>query len=83
MASSEQGLHSVLATLEQCRATLAASANRETAQLVSVAILQLRMKINRIADSELKALCDAMILDEGSSPQGQRQRSSPVLKLVK
>jgi hypothetical protein len=83
VASSEQGLHSVLATLEQCRATLAASANRETAQLVSVAILQLRMKLNRIADSELKALCDAMILDDGSSPQGQRQRSSPVLKLVK
>jgi hypothetical protein len=83
VASSEQGLHSVLATLEQCRATLAASANRETAQLVSVAILQLRMKINRIADSELKALCDAMILDDGSSPQGQRQRSAPVLKLVK
>jgi hypothetical protein len=50
---------------------------------VSVAILQLRMKINRIADSELKALCDAMILDDGSSPQGQRQRSAPVLKLVK
>jgi hypothetical protein len=91
VASSEQGLHSVLATLEQCRATLTASANRETAQLVSVAILQLRMKINRIADSELKALCDAMTPDDGPterspgtlSPQGQRQRSTAVLKLVK
>ena len=83
MASSEQGLQSLLATLEQCRTALAASANRETAQLVSVAILQLRMKINRIAESELKALCDAMTADDGSSPQGQRQRSSAVLKLVK
>jgi hypothetical protein len=83
VASSEQGLQSLLATLEQCRTALAASANRETAQLVSVAILQLRMKINRIADSELKALCDAMTADDGSSPQGQRQRSSAVLKLVK
>jgi hypothetical protein len=83
VASSEQGLQSLLATLEQCRTALAASANRETAQLVSVAILQLRMKINRIAESELKALCDAMTADDGSSPQGQRQRSSAVLKLVK
>jgi hypothetical protein len=41
------------------------------------------MKINRIADSELKALCDAMTADDESSPQGQRQRSSAVLKLVK
>jgi hypothetical protein len=89
VASSEQGLHSVLATLEQCRATLTASANRETAQLVSVAILQLRMKINRIADSELKALCDAMAPDdppaqgshEPKSPHGSRRL--PPLKLVK
>ena len=88
MASSEQGLQSVLATLEQCRTALAASANRETAQLLSVAILQLRMKLNRIPDSELKALCDAMTPDDGPSERssgplsGQRQRSSAVLKLV-
>ena len=89
MASSEQGLLSVLATLEQCRGVLAAG-NRETAQLLSVAILQLRMKLNRIPESELKALCDAMTPDDGPSeksscpisPQGQRQRSSAVLKLV-
>jgi hypothetical protein len=90
VASSEQRLHSVLATLEECQAVLVASTNRETAQLVSVAILQLRMKLNRIADSELKALCDAMTPDDGPSersqgsisPQGQRRPSSAVLKLV-
>src|SRR6202012_578519 len=43
VASSEQRLHSVLATLEECQAVLVASTHRETAQLVSVAILQLRM----------------------------------------
>lgn len=85
MANSEQRLHSVLATLEECRAVLAAHTNRETAQLVSVAILQLRMKLNRIADSELKALCDAMTTDDGppEQSQGQGRRSSAVLKLVK
>jgi hypothetical protein len=91
VANSEQKLRSTLATLEQCRAVLLASASRETAQLVSVAILQLRMKLNRIADSELKALCDAMTPDhwllEGSqcppSPQGRPRRAQPVLKLVK
>jgi hypothetical protein len=54
-----------------------------------VAILELRMKLNRIADSELKALCDAMTPDEASaqasqepgSSQGRRRR--PLLKLVK
>ena len=32
----------------------------ETAQLVSVAILDLRMKLNQIGDAELKALCEEM-----------------------
>jgi hypothetical protein len=90
MANSEQRLHAVLATLVECRAALIDSGSRETAQLVSVAILQLRMKLNRIADSELKALCDAMP-DDGPvqrsqgpiSPQGQRRPSAAVLKLVK
>jgi hypothetical protein len=89
VANSEQRLQSVLATLEQCRAVLAESSNRETVQLLSVAILQLRMKLNQVEDSELKALCDAMLPDDDpadvpadpKSPQEQRRRSS--LKLVK
>ena len=88
MANSER-LHSVLATLEDCRTVLIDSSDRETALLVSVAVLDLRMKLNRIADSELKALCDAMLPDEApvetshepKSPQGRRRR--PLLKLVK
>jgi hypothetical protein len=89
VANSEARLHSILAKLEECRAGLLASTSRETAELVSVAILELRMKLHRIADSELKALCDAMLPDDVSaerphdprSPQGQRRR--PLLKLVK
>ncbi len=88
MANSER-LHSVLATLEDCRAVLLDSSDRETALLVSVAVLDLRMKLHRIADSELKALCDAMSGNEApaershepKSPQGRRRR--PLLKLVK
>jgi hypothetical protein len=89
VANSEARLHAILATLEECRAGLLASTSRETAELVSVAILELRMKLHRIGDSELKALCDAMLPDDVSterphdprSPQGQRRR--PLLKLVK
>jgi hypothetical protein len=89
VANSEQRLQSVLATLEQCRAVLAENSNRETVQLLSVAILQLRMKLNQVEDSELKALCDAMLPDDDpadasadpKSPQEQRRRAS--LKLVK
>src|SRR5216683_3904824 len=82
VANSEERLNSILATLEECRAALIDSSDRETALLVSVAILELRMKLNRIADSELKALCDAMLPDDGpersedpASPQGQRRRA--------
>ena len=89
MTNSEERLQVILATLEQCRAGLIDSSNRETAQLVSVAILELRMKLNRITDSELKALCDAMVPDDEvaersqvpKSPHGPRRR--PLLKLVK
>jgi hypothetical protein len=88
VANSEQRLHSVLATLEECRAVLIDSSDQETALLVSVAVLDLRMKLNRVANSELKALCDAMLPDEAAaersqepkSPQGQRR--CHLLKLV-
>jgi len=89
VANSEERLHSVLATLEQCRLALIDGDSRETAQLVSVAILELRMKINRIADSELKALCDAMLPDDPPAESSQDpgsllgQRRPPLLKLVK
>ena len=88
MANLEERLHSVLTTLEECRAALIDSADRETAQLVSVAILQLRMNLNQITDSELKALCDAMMPDDepaqgSGDPKGQRRRRSAQLKLVK
>jgi hypothetical protein len=91
VASSEERLHSVLATLEQCRTVLTKDARPETAKLVSLAILQLRMELNRVADRELRALCDALTPVAGpldtshdpKSPQGQRQGALAVLKLVK
>ena len=81
----------MLATLEECQASLINNGDRDTAQLVSVAILELRIKLNRIDDSELKALCDAMLreVEATSRPvqpkpqQSLRQRSPVSLKLVK
>ena len=81
----------MLATLEECQASLVRNGDRDIAHLVSVAILELRIKVNRIDDSELKALCDAMLLDvdAASKPvqprprEGLRQRSVASLKLVK
>jgi hypothetical protein len=91
VANSEERLHAVLANLEQCQAALVLGGHRDTAQLVSVAILELRIKLNRIEHTELKALCDAMLRDSGppekplhpKSPEGQRGRSPVPLKLVK
>jgi hypothetical protein len=89
VANSEEPSHSVLAILEECRSALIESGNLETARIVSVAVLELRMKLNGIADAELKTLCDAMLQDdmpaersqELKAPQGQCRR--PILKLVK
>jgi hypothetical protein len=90
VANSDERLQSILATLEQCRAALVKEARPETAKLVSLAVLDLRIDLSKIPDSDLKALCDAMTPPEhGSSqrsndpdsPRGPRKRA--VLKLVK
>ena len=90
MANSEERLQAILATLEQCRAALVKESRPETAKLVSLAILDLRIELSKIPDSDLKALCDAMTPPEDepagrsndpNSPRGPRKRS--VLKLVK
>jgi hypothetical protein len=79
-------LLSVLVTLEQCRAVLGDADNRETGQLLSMAILELRMKLNGIDGSELKALCDEMLRDEVPAerpPQPGFPRRRPLLRVVK
>jgi hypothetical protein len=79
---------SVLAALEKCRTVLLADADQETAQLVTLAILQLRMKLNRVGDAELRALCDAMtqrlgpVENSHRPPQGGGRRFAAALKLV-
>jgi hypothetical protein len=60
-------------------------ASPETARLLSLAILELRMELHHVTDAELKALCDLMVTD-GQSTQAKAdhvQRLPPYLKLVK
>lgn len=88
VANSDEQMLAVLATMEQCRAALAAAGNRESAHLVSVAILDLRMKLNRLSEEDLKALCDEMVQsddpDKLRDPKLQPgQRRQPLLRLVK
>jgi hypothetical protein len=91
VAYFEDNSRDVLANLEECQASLVKNGDHDTAQLVSLAILALRIKINRIAESELKALCDAIVLEEeaASKPlpprpqEGPRPRPPVSLKLVK
>ena len=93
--SSDEKLREVLATLEECQTALMRGGDKGVAQLVSVAILELRIKLNQIQDTELKILCDAMLREveateaESDSqpqpePKPQRRARAPVLlKLVK
>jgi hypothetical protein len=77
----------VLQTLEECRAALRQSGRGDTAQLVSVAILDLRMKLNRIGDAELRMLCEEFTrvdTPDGLGADGRpAQRRHPLLRVVK
>jgi hypothetical protein len=90
VANSEERSQSILETLEQCRQALTRSGDHETAHVVSVAILQHRMKRNGVSDLELNELCDAMVADREAAeaarnPQGprHRRRRPPLLRVVK
>ena len=63
MSDSDKRLRSIIASLEEFQVYLSDSANRDAAQLLAIAVLQLRMRIHQIADSELKALCDAIAFE--------------------
>jgi signal transduction histidine kinase len=76
VSDSEANLRSVIATLEQNRVSLVESANPEAAQILAVAILQLRMRLNRIADSELKALCQAVQIQQAHKARKAAERAS-------
>jgi hypothetical protein len=80
-------LASILEKLEECRAGLLAGGNRDSAHLLSVAILDVRMRLHRIGDAELRALCDEMLANDGSLRlrdtrlvPGHKRR--PLLRLV-
>lgn len=59
-------MRSIIATLEESRAELAESMNPEAAQILAVAILQLRMRLHGVAHAELKALCHVVLKAERS-----------------
>jgi hypothetical protein len=67
VSNSDEQLLAVLAMLDECRSALAASGDRDSAHLVSVAALDVRMKLNRIGDAELKQLCEAMAAKEDAA----------------
>jgi hypothetical protein len=88
VVTSDERLVSILEKLEGCRTGLLAGGHRDSAHLVSVAILDVRMRLYGIGDAELRALCDEMLADDGSprlrdtklAPGRKRQ---PLLRLVK
>jgi len=85
-ANSEQRLRSLLETLEECRAILMDKASLEPARLLSLAILELRMELHKVTDSELKALCDLMVPEDEPPPLDRKEaglRLPPYLKLIK
>lgn len=86
MSHSDEQLLCLLAKLEECRAALRQGGSTHAARLVSVAILDLRMKLHRIDEAELRALCEQMTLDDRPderSRDGRSERRRPLLRIVK
>jgi hypothetical protein len=84
---SDEQFHSVLETLEECRRVLNENHGRETAELLSIAILDLRMRLKGIANSELRALCDELLKgaasESASRAKPMQQPRRPLLRVVK
>jgi hypothetical protein len=76
VSDSEAHLRSIIATLEENRAALVESSNLEAAQILAVAILQLRMRLHGIDGSELKAFCQAVELHEAERARKTAEPSS-------
>jgi hypothetical protein len=88
VSHSDDQLQSVLATLEACRKVLNEINSRESAELLSIVILDVRMKLKVIDSADLKALCDEMLRNVGNEPlppskQTQDQPRRPLLRVVK
>lgn len=88
MSHSDEQLQSVLETLEECRKVLNEINSRESAELLSIAILDVRMKLKGIDSADLKALCDEMLRNAEGDPQPpskqtQDQPRRPLLRVVK
>ena len=66
VSDSDAHLRAVIATLEENRVALLQSANPEAAQILAMAILQLRMRLHGIGDAELEALCEAVQLQQAN-----------------
>jgi hypothetical protein len=86
VANAEERLLSLLATLEECQEFLKDQASPETARLLSLAILELRMELYQVTDSELKALCDLIEAEDRKPEEGRSALGRvlpPYLKLIK
>ena len=64
VADTKVRLLSLLEALEECRAIVVDQASPEAARLLSLAILELRMELHKVTDSELKALCELMVSED-------------------
>ena len=88
MTSDDQRLLAILQTLEECRAGLQAGGNRDSAHLVTIAILDVKMRLYRIGDLELRAFCDELLAGDGTArlrdpKTTPGRRRQPLLRLVK
>jgi hypothetical protein len=88
VSHSDEQLQSVLEMLEGCRKILNEIDSRESAELLSIVILDVRMKLKGIDGADLRALCDEMLRSAASEPllpskQTQDQPRRPLLRVVK
>jgi hypothetical protein len=81
--TSDERLLAILETLEACRVELLAGGHKDSARMVAVAILDVRTRLHRIGNAELRALCDEMLADGSARGRDDGLTPRPPLRLVK
>ena len=68
VADSSATLRSVLAQIEDCQAKLVVAGETGVAKLLSVAVLDVKLRLNNMGDVELRTITDALAERRTTSP---------------
>lgn len=76
-------LTSVIRLLGECQDVLVRNGNGEAAQLISMALLQVRMRVHQVGDAELRALCDTVMAEHAQTRAASHETAKADIKPIR